>query len=122
MGDNEGALDETHPLAFGVVGVHGKPGLEHAAALVETAELVLSFGIDDQTLLICNKAGLQTRTLIEVGRWASVAETTSEPTNSFSPPLACPPRVPPPPLKRFCARPLPPRSLRVGSFLSHTPL
>jgi len=32
----KGIVDETHPLAFGVIGVHGKPGLETAADLIST--------------------------------------------------------------------------------------
>ena len=52
--DAKGLVDEHDPLAFGVVGVHGKPGLEHAAALVATAELVLAFGVEDHSLLLCN--------------------------------------------------------------------
>ena len=52
--DAKGLVDEHDPLAFGVVGVHGKPGLEHAAALVSTAELVLAFGVEDHSLLLCD--------------------------------------------------------------------
>ena len=52
--DAKGLVDEHDPLAFGVVGVHGKPGLEHAAALVATAELVLAFGVEDHSLLLCS--------------------------------------------------------------------
>ena len=52
--DAKGLVDEHDPLAFGVVGVHGKPGLEHAAALVATAELVLAFGVEDHSLLLCD--------------------------------------------------------------------
>ena len=62
--DAKGALDERHALAFGVVGVHGKPGLERAAAFIETTELVLALGIDEPSLLVCNKAGLQVRALV----------------------------------------------------------
>ena len=63
--DAKGVVDETHPLAFGVVGVHGKPGLEAAASIISTSELVLSLGVDDNTLLLCNLAGLQIRPMIE---------------------------------------------------------
>jgi thiamine pyrophosphate-dependent acetolactate synthase large subunit-like protein len=64
--DAKGAVDESHPLAFGVIGVHGKPGLEAAALLISTADIVLSIGVQDETLLLCNTAGLQIRKLIEI--------------------------------------------------------
>jgi acetolactate synthase-1/2/3 large subunit len=63
--DAKGAVDESHPLALGIVGVHGKPGLENSAALIETCDIVLAFGVDDMTLLLCNTAGLQIRPMIE---------------------------------------------------------
>jgi len=62
--DAKGSVDESHPLAMGVIGVHGKPGMEVAAQLLQTAHLVLSFGNHDDTLLICNNAGLQIRPII----------------------------------------------------------
>ncbi len=55
----KGAVDEFHPLSFGVIGVHGKPGLEAAATLIASSDRVLSIGIEDETLLLCNSAGLQ---------------------------------------------------------------
>jgi len=55
----KGIVDETHPLSFGVVGVHGKPGLEAAATLISSAERVICIGVEDETLLVCNMAGLQ---------------------------------------------------------------
>jgi len=64
--DAKGVIDETHPLAFGVIGVHGKPGLEAAATLISTADCVVSVGVEDETLLLCNGAGLQIRRLIEI--------------------------------------------------------
>lgn len=62
----KGVVDETHPLNFGVIGVHGKPGLEAAATLISTADCVVSIGVEDETLLLCNTAGLQIRNLIEI--------------------------------------------------------
>eukprot|EP00929_Paragymnodinium_shiwhaense_P105133 TRINITY_DN7004_c0_g3_i1.p1 TRINITY_DN7004_c0_g3~~TRINITY_DN7004_c0_g3_i1.p1 ORF type:complete len:560 (-),score=120.37 TRINITY_DN7004_c0_g3_i1:493-2172(-) len=62
--DAKGCIDESHPLAMGVIGVHGKPGMEIAAQLIQTAHLVLSFGNHDDTLLICNLAGIQVRPVI----------------------------------------------------------
>lgn len=64
--DAKGVVDETHPLAFGVIGVHGKPGLEAAACLISTSDCVFSIGVEDASLLLCNSAGLQIRKLIEV--------------------------------------------------------
>merc|ERR1719301_288114 len=34
----KGSCDESHPLVFGVVGVHGKFGMDVAADLIETSE------------------------------------------------------------------------------------
>eukprot|EP00929_Paragymnodinium_shiwhaense_P105127 TRINITY_DN7004_c0_g2_i1.p1 TRINITY_DN7004_c0_g2~~TRINITY_DN7004_c0_g2_i1.p1 ORF type:complete len:587 (-),score=131.79 TRINITY_DN7004_c0_g2_i1:523-2283(-) len=62
--DAKGCVDEAHPLSMGVIGVHGKAGMEVAAELIQTSHLVLSFGIHDDTLLICNLAGMQIRPLI----------------------------------------------------------
>lgn len=62
----KGAVDESHPLAFGVIGVHGKPGLECAATLISSCDRVVSIGVDDESLLICNLAGLQVRQVIEI--------------------------------------------------------
>ena len=55
----KGVVDEFHPLALGVVGVHGKPGLEAAASLISTSDQVLCIGVEDETLLVCNSAGFQ---------------------------------------------------------------
>jgi len=63
--DAKGCCDESHPLVLGVSGVHGKPGLESAALLIETSELVLSFGNHDDTIVLCNRAGLQIRPMIQ---------------------------------------------------------
>jgi thiamine pyrophosphate-dependent acetolactate synthase large subunit-like protein len=65
----KGTVDETHPLSLGVIGVHGKPGLEEAATLVSSSDLVLSIGVDDATLLVCNLAGLQVRHRQDVTRF-----------------------------------------------------
>lgn len=62
--DAKGCCDESHPLVFGVVGIHGKPGMELAAKLIETSQLVVSFGTHDDTVLLCNRAGLQIRSVI----------------------------------------------------------
>lgn len=62
----KGVIDESHPLAFGVVGVHGKPGLETAAMLISSSDCVISIGVSDQTLIAANMAGLQVRHIIEI--------------------------------------------------------
>ena len=64
--DAKGVVDECHPLAFGVVGVHGKPGMEIAATLISSSDCVIAIGVDDETLLVCNVAGLQIRKVIEI--------------------------------------------------------
>lgn len=57
----KGVVDESHPLSMGVIGVHGKPGLEAAAMLVSSSDCVISIGVEDEALLVCNMAGLQVR-------------------------------------------------------------
>jgi len=64
--DAKGAVDESHPLVMGVVGVHGKPGLEDAAAVIAESTLVLALGVGDLTVLLCDAHGLQVRPMIEV--------------------------------------------------------
>jgi acetolactate synthase-1/2/3 large subunit len=64
--DAKGVVDERHPLALGVIGVHGKPGLEKAAALISTSDRIISIGVVDETILLCNSSGLQIRKLIEI--------------------------------------------------------
>jgi len=63
--DAKGVVDESHPLVFGVVGVHGKSGLEKATQVIESAQLIISIGSHDDTLLLCNRAGLQIRPMIK---------------------------------------------------------
>jgi thiamine pyrophosphate-dependent acetolactate synthase large subunit-like protein len=64
--DAKGVVDELHPLSFGVVGVHGKPGMEVAASLISSSDRVICIGVDDETLLVCNLAGLQIRKVVEI--------------------------------------------------------
>ncbi|CAK9110492.1 unnamed protein product [Durusdinium trenchii] len=63
--DAKGVVNEAHPLAFGVIGVHGKSGLEKATKVIESAQLIISIGSHDDTLLLCNRAGLQIRPMIK---------------------------------------------------------
>lgn len=65
--DAKGVVDESHPLSFGVIGVHGKPGLEAAAMLVSSSDCILSIGVEDESLLVCNMAGLQVCSHIHLG-------------------------------------------------------
>jgi len=62
----KGVVDESHPLAFGVLGVHGKPGLETAAMLISSCDCVISIGVSDATLLLANIAGLQIRSIVQI--------------------------------------------------------
>lgn len=64
--DAKGIIDEMHPLSFGVIGVHGQPGLESAAAIIASADRVIAIGVDDESLLVCNTAGLQIRKVVEI--------------------------------------------------------
>lgn len=64
--DAMGVIDELHPLCFGVIGVHGKPGMELAATLVSSSDRVICIGVDDETLLVTNVAGLQVRKVVEI--------------------------------------------------------
>ena len=73
--DAKGAVDELHPLVLGVEGIHGKPGMETSATLMETADIVLNFGVTDPTLLVCNTAGLQVREMIEFETTALMVST-----------------------------------------------
>jgi thiamine pyrophosphate-dependent acetolactate synthase large subunit-like protein len=73
--DAKGVVDETHPLSYGVIGVHGKPGLEAAACLISSADCIVSIGVEDETLLLCNSAGLQIRKLVEIQPDAVVVGT-----------------------------------------------
>lgn len=71
----KGMLDESHPMSFGVIGVHGKPGLEAAATLISTSDRILSIGVSDESLLLCNKDGIQVRKLIDVQPDGSALKT-----------------------------------------------
>uniref|UniRef100_A0A7S4QXK0 EF-hand domain-containing protein n=1 Tax=Alexandrium monilatum TaxID=311494 RepID=A0A7S4QXK0_9DINO len=62
--DAKGSCNESHPLVWGVMGVHGKPGLEASARLIESCELVLAFGVHDYSVILCNQAGMQVRPMI----------------------------------------------------------
>lgn len=62
----KGVVDENHPLSFGVIGVHGSPGLKSAASLISTSDCVVAIGVEDETLLACNMAGLQIRKIVEI--------------------------------------------------------
>jgi thiamine pyrophosphate-dependent acetolactate synthase large subunit-like protein len=64
--DAKGVVNEHHPLSFGVVGVHGKVGLQSAAALISSCDRVICIGVDEETLMVCNVAGLQIRRVIEI--------------------------------------------------------
>jgi thiamine pyrophosphate-dependent acetolactate synthase large subunit-like protein len=48
--DAKGCVDESHSLAYGVLGVFGNPGLDAARTLVSSADLVLLFGVDRQAV------------------------------------------------------------------------
>ncbi|KAL3909845.1 MAG: hypothetical protein SGILL_007924 [Bacillariaceae sp.] len=64
--DAKGCISEFHPLSFGVIGIHGKPGLESAAALISSCDRVISIGLDEETLLVCDPNGLQVRKFVEI--------------------------------------------------------
>jgi len=59
--DAKGCIDERHPLCFGVVGVHGKPGPALSSALVASATMILAVGVADWTVLCCDENGFQVR-------------------------------------------------------------
>jgi acetolactate synthase-1/2/3 large subunit len=56
--DAKGTVDESHPLCLGVVGVHGNPGLEVSRDIVESADIIISCGVEDQ-MLVCPEPHLQ---------------------------------------------------------------
>lgn len=65
--DAKGIVSEDHPLVLGVFGIFGFPGLEHARKAVMEAECVISIGLEDPSLMICDvESGLQCRRLFEI--------------------------------------------------------
>lgn len=85
----KGVVDERHPLSFGVIGVHGKPGLRRAASLISTADCVISIGVEDETLLACNMAGLQVRMhhswlVYELLTYITTIRTNSDPLSLWN--------------------------------------
>jgi thiamine pyrophosphate-dependent acetolactate synthase large subunit-like protein len=86
--DAKGVVDENHPLSFGVVGVHGKPGMELAAALISSSDRVISIGVDDETLLATNVAGLQIRKVVEIEPDAYGLSTRFEAEHTLVGPIA----------------------------------
>ena len=106
--DAKGAVDESHPLALGVIGVHGKPGLAATAAVIEAATLVVAFGVSELTALLCDSRGRQVRRMVEVAPDALSTNTRfrAEQTLLADPAAAClelylrlrvPAGTPPPP-------------------------
>lgn len=89
--DAKGAVDESHPLALGVIGVHGKPGLAATAAVIEAATLVVAFGVSELTVLVCDSHGLQVRRMVEVAPDAFSTNTRfrAEHTLLADPAAAC---------------------------------
>ena len=82
--DAKGAVDESHPLALGVIGVHGKPGLAATAAVIEAATLVVAFGVSERRCS-CVTRTLQVRRMVEVApdafdQHASAPSTRCSPT------------------------------------------
>jgi thiamine pyrophosphate-dependent acetolactate synthase large subunit-like protein len=86
--DAKGVVDENHPLSFGVVGIHGKPGMEMAATLISSSDCVISIGVDDETLLATNVAGLQIRNVIEIEPDAYGLSTRFEAQHTLVGPIA----------------------------------
>uniref|UniRef100_A0A061SDN4 Acetolactate synthase n=1 Tax=Tetraselmis sp. GSL018 TaxID=582737 RepID=A0A061SDN4_9CHLO len=63
--DAKGAVDESHPLCLGVVGVHGNPGLEVSRDMIESADCIVSVGIEDQMLAqLVLTDGIQSKDLV----------------------------------------------------------
>ena len=62
--DGKGAVDELHPLALGIDGVFGNPGMAAPRALVNTADLVLAVGVDRCDPVVTGASGEQRVSLI----------------------------------------------------------
>jgi len=64
--DSKGIVDERHPLCYGVLGIFGSPGLDAARALVQSADMVVLFGVDHQAVdLISDSDFNQVRKVVE---------------------------------------------------------
>ncbi|KAF6004029.1 hypothetical protein F1559_000360 [Cyanidiococcus yangmingshanensis] len=57
--DAKGAIDEHHPLALGVDGIFGNPGMAAPRALVSTAEIILAIGVDRCDPVVLDASGQQ---------------------------------------------------------------
>ena len=64
--DGKGTVDETHPLAYGVVGVYGNAGTPSAVDLLQDCDTIIGICLNDMTELLTNKSGLQIRRLIQI--------------------------------------------------------
>lgn len=64
--DAKGCVDEAHPLSYGVLGIFGNPGLDAARTVVNSADVVLLFGVDQHAVdLIADSNFRQVRTVVE---------------------------------------------------------
>jgi thiamine pyrophosphate-dependent acetolactate synthase large subunit-like protein len=64
--DAKGAIDEHHPLALGVDGIFGNPGMAAPRALVSTAAIILAIGVDRCDPVVLDASGQQRVRLVGV--------------------------------------------------------
>jgi thiamine pyrophosphate-dependent acetolactate synthase large subunit-like protein len=65
--DAKGVVDESHPLCIGVAGVHGSPGVAATRDMIESADCIVSVGVEDQMLgQFLETGGVQNRKLVYV--------------------------------------------------------
>lgn len=73
--DGKGIIDESHPCSLGVLGIFGAPGLEITRDILQRAEGVLAFGIDNLGPFVTDESGVQVRELYQCEPdWSSVTQ------------------------------------------------
>jgi len=80
--DAKGCVPEDHRLSHGVLGVFGNAGTESGAALMASADCVVSFCVVDHHQMLTNKEGLQARRLIVFHENTLLADWRFTPTAS----------------------------------------
>eukprot|EP00808_Paulinella_micropora_P027044 g50265.t1 len=64
--DAAGVIDQNHMLSLGIFGVHGKSGMDVAALMIESADILLCVGVEDKALVLCDENGNQIRRMVEL--------------------------------------------------------
>ncbi|NKC34274.1 thiamine pyrophosphate-binding protein [Falsiroseomonas selenitidurans] len=64
--DGKGAVDESHRLYLGVLGIFGFPGIAATARVVAEADLVVAFGVENLKPFLTDGAHVQRRAVLQV--------------------------------------------------------